>query len=73
MDEDSFIVNQMEEQPTGTPDDNREEMLLPAEVAARLRVNTSHVYRHADELGVYRVGKCLRFHWSTVLQRLKKK
>jgi hypothetical protein len=48
-----------------------DEMLLPAELAARLRVKTSWVYRHADQLGVYRVGKYLRFRWDTVLERLQ--
>ncbi len=52
------------------PSDSDCEVLLPAEVAARLRVKVSWVYRHADQLGAYHVGKYLRFRWSRVLERL---
>ena len=46
------------------------DMLTVSEVAARLRVPPSWVYRHADLLGVYRLGKYLRFNWEQVLARL---
>ena len=41
------------------------------EVAVRLCVSRNWVYTHASELGVYRLGKYLRFSWSTVLERLR--
>lgn len=44
--------------------------LTVGEVADRLRVKTSWVYSHADELGAYRLGKYLRFCWSRVIERL---
>jgi hypothetical protein len=48
-----------------------EGFLTVSEVAARLRVRSSWVYEHADDLGVYRLGKYLRFSWSRVLERLE--
>ncbi len=54
-------------------DDNSDEILLPSELAARLRLTRSWIYDHADELGVDRLGKYLRFRWSRVLERLNKK
>ncbi|MGC2766604.1 MAG: hypothetical protein WB607_13955 [Candidatus Acidiferrum sp.] len=47
------------------------ELLTVAEVAARLRVNNSWVYAHANDLGVLHVGKYLRFRWDLVLERLE--
>ena len=47
------------------------ELLTVAEVAARLRVKSSWVYEHADDLRVLRVGKYLRFRWALVLERLE--
>jgi hypothetical protein len=44
--------------------------LTVEEVAVRLCVSRNWVYTHASELGVYRLGKYLRFSWSTVLERL---
>jgi hypothetical protein len=45
-------------------------MMTVEELAARLQVKTSWVYSHADELGVYRLGKYLRFSWPRVLDSL---
>ena len=45
-------------------------ILTVPEVAKRLRVAPSWVYGHADFLGVYRLGKYLRFDWNRVLERL---
>ena len=45
--------------------------LTVEEVAVRLCVSRNWVYTHASELGVYRLGKYLRFSWSTVLERLR--
>jgi hypothetical protein len=47
------------------------ELLTVADVAARLRVKSSWVYQHADDLRVLRVGKYLRFRWDLVLERLE--
>ena len=47
------------------------ELLTVDEVAIRLRVKTSWVYSHADELGALRVGKYLRFSWSRVVKHLE--
>ena len=40
------------------------------EVAVKLRVKRSWVYAHADDLGVFRLGKYLRFSWPRVLDHL---
>jgi excisionase family DNA binding protein len=48
-----------------------EALLTPEELAVRLRVKRSWVYSHADELGAYRCGKYLRFHFTRVLARLE--
>jgi len=45
-------------------------LLTVEEVAARLRVKPSWVYTHADELGVLRPGKYLRFSWERILECL---
>ena len=44
--------------------------LTVEEVAVRLCVGRNWVYSHASELGVYRLGKYLRFSWPRVLERL---
>jgi hypothetical protein len=46
-------------------------LMTVGELAARLRVRASWVYSHADCLGVYRLGKYLRFDWDRVLERLE--
>jgi excisionase family DNA binding protein len=48
-----------------------QDFLTVSEVAARLRVKSSWVYQHADDLGAYRLGKYLRFSWDRVLERLE--
>ena len=47
-----------------------DEMLTVHELAERLRLPSSWVYSHADTLGVYRLGKYLRFSWNRVLEQL---
>ena len=54
--------------PAMTTDD----VLTVPELASRLRVKSSWVYGHADELGAYRLGKYLRFSWFRVLDRLNR-
>jgi hypothetical protein len=44
--------------------------LTVEEVAVRLCVSRNWVYNHASEIGVYRLGKYLRFSWPRVLERL---
>jgi excisionase family DNA binding protein len=51
-------------------EEKTEKLLRVEEVAERLRVPVSWVYRNADELRVYRVGKYLRFSWGRVLEGL---
>ena len=46
------------------------QLLTVEEVAVRLSVSRNWVYSHASELGVYRLGKYLRFSWHRVLERL---
>lgn len=46
-------------------------LLVVKEVADLLRVPVSWVYRYADDLGAYRVGKYLRFSWDRVLEGLE--
>jgi hypothetical protein len=46
------------------------EFLTVSEVALRLRVSRNWVYNHAPSLGVYHLGKYLRFSWPKVLERL---
>lgn len=57
---------QIANRPTSSPNG----LLTVAELAIRLRVKSSWVYAHADELGAYRVGKYLRFDWNVVVARL---
>jgi hypothetical protein len=54
----------------GTPQIGDNELLTVPELAKRLRVRTSWIYGHADELGAFRLGKYLRFSWNSVLSRL---
>jgi hypothetical protein len=46
------------------------EFLTVSEVAVRLRVSRNWVYNHSHSLGVYHLGKYLRFSWPRVLERL---
>lgn len=46
------------------------QLLTVDEVAVRLSVSRNWVYGHASALGVYRLGKYLRFSWPRVLERL---
>jgi hypothetical protein len=48
-----------------------DELLTVDEVASRLRVKQSWVYRHADSLGAIHLGKYVRFSWAVVLERLR--
>jgi hypothetical protein len=48
-----------------------EELLTVGEVAKRLRVKCSWVYRHANALGAYHLKKYIRFSWPRVLERIK--
>lgn len=47
------------------------ELLTVMDVAVRLRLKPSWVYRHADDLGAFRLGKYLRFSWVRVLECLE--
>ncbi len=51
-------------------DQDGRHLLTVGEVAVRLCVSRNWVYNHASELGVYRLGKYLRFSWPRVLERL---
>src|SRR5215469_736065 len=46
------------------------QLLTVSQVSRRLGVTCNWVYTHADKLGVYRLGKYLRFSWPS---RLRKK
>src|SRR5215467_11868686 len=48
------------------------QLLTVSQVARRLGVTCNWVYTHADRLGVYRLGKYLRFSWPRVLERLQR-
>jgi hypothetical protein len=48
------------------------DLLTVEEIAEKLKVKTSWVYSHADDLGVYRLGKYLRFTLERVIERLDK-
>lgn len=50
---------------------NQTKLLTVEEVAELLRVKVSWVYRHADALGAYKLGKYLRFSWPVVLEKVK--
>lgn len=54
----------------GAPQIGDDELLTVPELAKRLRVRTSWIYGHADELGALRLGKYLRFLWNRVFSRL---
>ena len=55
-----------------THDSNSEELLTVDEIASRLRVRPSWVYRHAADLGAIKLGKYLRFSWTRTLHHLNK-
>lgn len=57
---------------TGGTEQNTTQLLNVSEVAHRLGVTSGWVYTHADQLGVYRLGKYLRFSWPRVLERLQR-
>ncbi len=48
------------------------DLLTVSEVAQRLKVKKSWVYRHAGELGAYNLRKYVRFSWERVLEHLKR-
>ena len=54
-------------------DHESERFLTIDELAIRLRVKPSWIYSHADDLGVIRLGKYLRFSWDRVLEHLAKR
>jgi hypothetical protein len=47
-------------------------LLTVQELAKRLRLPPSWVYRHAAELGAFRLGKYLRFALPRVMERLER-
>jgi len=47
-------------------------ILTPAQLAERLQVPVSWVYKHVKSLPVMRCGMYLRFDWESVLESLKK-
>jgi excisionase family DNA binding protein len=47
-----------------------ETLMTVHEVARLLRLKPSWVYRHADDLGAYRLGKYLRFSKTQVFEKL---
>jgi hypothetical protein len=49
-----------------------EELLTVSELASQLKLKTSWVYSHADDLGAFRLGKYLRFSLPRVMERLEK-
>jgi hypothetical protein len=48
------------------------ELLTVEELAAVLKVKPSWIYAHAADLGVFRLGKYLRFSLALVWERLAK-
>jgi hypothetical protein len=55
------------EERNGSQRDIVDAFMTVEELALKLRVKPSWVHAHADELGVYRVGKYLRFRWQRVV------
>jgi excisionase family DNA binding protein len=55
---------------TGEERRTEDKLLTVDEVAARLSVSRNWIYKHADAIGGYRLGKYLRFSWPRVLERL---
>ena len=49
----------------------QEQLLTVSEVADLLRVKSSWVYDHADDLGAFRLGRYLRFSMSRLMERLE--
>lgn len=47
-----------------------ETLLTADDLASRLQVPVSWVYRHTRELGAIRLGKYVRFDWQAVRSRL---
>jgi hypothetical protein len=47
-------------------------LLTVEDVATKLNVSPSWVYSHAEDLGVYHLGKYLRFAWEHVLYCLER-
>jgi hypothetical protein len=47
------------------------DLMTVEEIAEKLRVTANWVYLHADEMGVIRLGKYLRFSWQRVLECLE--
>ncbi len=45
-------------------------LMTVEDIAAKLNLKRSWIYSHADQLGVYRLGKYLRFSWPSVLECL---
>src|SRR6266571_1382087 len=57
---------------TGRTEQDIPQLLTVSQVARRLDVTCNWVYTHADRLGVYRLGKYLRFSWPRLLERLQR-
>jgi hypothetical protein len=57
---------------TGRTEQDTPQLLTVSQLARRLGVTCNWVYTHADKLGVYRLGKYLRFSWPRVLERLQR-
>jgi len=49
----------------------QERLLTVSEVADLLRVKSSWVYDHADDLGAFRLGKYVRFSLPRLMERLE--
>ena len=49
----------------------QERLLTVGEVADLLRVKSSWVYDHADDLGAFRLGKYVRFSLPRLMERLE--
>jgi hypothetical protein len=50
---------------------SEERLLTVEDLAVALRVPVSWVYRHADDLGAFRLGKYLRFRLAEVFRKLQ--
>ncbi len=46
-------------------------ILTPAQLAERLQVPVSWIYKHIHSLPVLRCGKYLRFDWQSVVEHLR--
>jgi hypothetical protein len=56
----------------GHPSGDDVRLLTVEDVAKRLQVQPSWIYRHSQILGAFKCGKYLRFRWSRVLESLEK-